>query len=61
MKPSEYPLSSEVKPEAGYVSTTMSPTPVITELSESARARRAAARGEQVRTESGGSDDEKAE
>ena len=26
MKPSEYPLSSEVKPEAGYVSTTMSPT-----------------------------------
>ncbi len=38
MKPSEYPLSSEVKPEAGYVSTTMSPTPVITELSESTAA-----------------------
>ena len=35
MKPSEYPLSSEVKPEAGYVSTTMSPSPVVTELSES--------------------------
>jgi tetratricopeptide (TPR) repeat protein len=34
MKPSEYPLSSEVKPEAGYVSTTMSPTPVVSELSE---------------------------
>ena len=34
MKPSEYPLSSEVKPEAGYVSTTMSPTPVVGELSE---------------------------
>ena len=33
MKPSEYPLSSEVKPEAGYVSTSMSPTPVISELS----------------------------
>ncbi|HEX3697757.1 MAG TPA: tetratricopeptide repeat protein [Polyangia bacterium] len=36
MKPSDYPLASEVKPEAGYVSTTMSPTPVISELSESA-------------------------
>jgi TolA-binding protein len=36
MKPTEYPLSSEWKPEAGYVSTTMSPTPVINELSESA-------------------------
>jgi TolA-binding protein len=36
MKPSEYPLSSEVKPEAGYVSTTMSPSPVVLELSESA-------------------------
>jgi TolA-binding protein len=35
MKPSEYPLSSEVKPEAGYVSTTMSATPVVSELSES--------------------------
>src|SRR4029077_16603711 len=34
MKPSEYPLSSEVKPEAGYVSTNMSPTPVVGELSE---------------------------
>ena len=34
MKPSEYPLSSEVKPEAGYVSTTMSATPVVPELSE---------------------------
>lgn len=33
MKPSDYPLSSEVKPEAGYVSTAMSPTPVISELS----------------------------
>jgi tetratricopeptide (TPR) repeat protein len=36
MKPSDYPLSSEVKPEAGYVSTTMSPTPIIPELSDSA-------------------------
>jgi TolA-binding protein len=35
MKPSEYPLSSEVKPEAGYVSTTMSATHVVSELSES--------------------------
>jgi hypothetical protein len=35
MKPSEYPLSSEVKPEAGYVSTTMSPSTVVPELSES--------------------------
>jgi tetratricopeptide (TPR) repeat protein len=34
MKPSEYPLSSEMKPEAGYVSTTMSLTPVVSELSE---------------------------
>ena len=33
MKPVEYPLSSEIKPEAGYVSTSMSPTTVITELS----------------------------
>jgi hypothetical protein len=38
MKPSEYPLSSEVKPEAGYVSTTMSPSPVVPELSESVSA-----------------------
>jgi type I site-specific restriction-modification system R (restriction) subunit len=38
MKPTEYPLSSEVKPEAGYVSTMMSPTPVINELSETASA-----------------------
>jgi TolA-binding protein len=38
MKPSEYPLSSEVKPEAGYVSTTMSATPVVGELSESVAA-----------------------
>jgi hypothetical protein len=36
MKPSDYPLSSEMKPEAGYVSTTMSPTPVIPELTEGA-------------------------
>jgi tetratricopeptide (TPR) repeat protein len=35
VKPTEYPLSSEVKPEAGYVSTTMEQTPVIPELSES--------------------------
>jgi len=34
MKPSDYPLSSEMKPEAGYVSTTMSPTPLIPELAE---------------------------
>ena len=38
MKPTEYPLASEIKPEAGYVSTTMSETPVIPELSESAPA-----------------------
>ena len=38
MKPSEYPLSSEVKPEAGYVSTMMSPSPVVNELSESVTA-----------------------
>ena len=51
MKPTEYPLSSEIKPEAGYVSTTMSPTPVITELSESASAAAASAQLErQVRT-----------
>jgi tetratricopeptide (TPR) repeat protein len=35
MKPSEYPLSSEVKPEAGYTSSTMSPSSVVLELSES--------------------------
>src|SRR4029078_6098165 len=35
MKPSEYPLSSEVKPEAGYVSTTMAPSSLVPELSES--------------------------
>ena len=34
MKPTEYPLSSEVKPEAGYVSTTMAPSSVVPELSE---------------------------
>ena len=43
MKPSEYPLSSEVKPEAGYVSTTMAPSPVVTELSESVTSGTAAA------------------
>ena len=43
MKPSEYPLSSEVKPEAGYVSTTMSPSPVVMELSESVTTGTAAA------------------
>jgi TolA-binding protein len=42
MKPSDYPLASEVKPEAGYVSTQMSPTPVIPELSEVAVAATAA-------------------
>ncbi len=36
MKPTEYPLASEIKPDAGYVSTSMSETPVISELSESA-------------------------
>jgi hypothetical protein len=35
MKPTEYPLSSEVKPEAGYVSTTMTPATVVLELAES--------------------------
>ncbi len=35
MKPTEYPLASEVKPEAGYVSTMMEETPVIPELGES--------------------------
>jgi hypothetical protein len=34
MKPSDYPLASEMKPEAGYVSTTLSATPVVSELSE---------------------------
>ena len=46
MKPSEYPLSSEVKPEAGYVSTTMSPSPVVLELSESTRRARRRSRPE---------------
>ena len=46
MKPSEYPLSSEVKPEAGYVSTTMSPAPVVPELSESAPIAAAAPSGD---------------
>ncbi len=36
MKPTEYPLASEIKPEAGYVSTTMSETPVISDLGEGA-------------------------
>ena len=35
MKPTEYPLSSEIKPEAGYVSTTMVPATVQMELAES--------------------------
>lgn len=43
MKPTEYPLASEIKPEAGYVSTSMSETPVISELSESASGAAAAA------------------
>ncbi|HVZ86871.1 MAG TPA: tetratricopeptide repeat protein [Polyangia bacterium] len=38
MKPTEYPLASEVKPEAGYVSTAMEETSVVPELSESASA-----------------------
>ena len=46
MKPSDYPLSSEMKPEAGYVSTTMSPTPVIPELTEGAPIAAAAPTGE---------------
>ena len=37
MKPTEYPISSEVNPEAGYYSTNMSPTPVVPELSESVK------------------------
>ena len=36
MKPTEYPLASEIKPEAGYVSTSMSETPVISDLGEGA-------------------------
>jgi tetratricopeptide (TPR) repeat protein len=43
MKPTEYPLASEIKPEAGYVSTSMSETPVISELSDSASGAAAAA------------------
>jgi hypothetical protein len=35
MKPTEYPLSSEIKPEAGYVSTSMTPATVVLELAES--------------------------
>jgi tetratricopeptide (TPR) repeat protein len=38
MKPTEYPLASEAKPEAGYVSTAMEQTSVVPELSESASA-----------------------
>jgi TolA-binding protein len=38
MKPTEYPLSSEMKPEAGYVSTMMAPTALIPELSETGAA-----------------------
>ena len=55
MKPSEYPLSSEVKPEAGYVSTTMAPTPVITELSEVRRSppRRPVLKANEVRMTDG--------
>lgn len=34
VKPTEYPLSSEVKPEAGYVSTTMEQTSVVSDLGE---------------------------
>jgi TolA-binding protein len=45
MKPSDYPLASEVKPEAGYVSTAMSPTPVIPEISMEVAA--SAAKGQQ--------------
>ena len=36
MKPTEFPLASEIKPEAGYVSTSMSETPVISDLGEGA-------------------------
>ena len=38
LQPAEFPLSSEVKPEAGYVSTMMTPSPVVNELSESVTA-----------------------
>ena len=32
MQPSEYPLAVEARPEAGYVSTLMTPAKVIPEL-----------------------------
>ncbi len=38
MRPSEYPLSAEDKPEAGYVSTLMTPAPIMTELPSSVQA-----------------------
>jgi len=44
MKPSEYPLSSEIKPEAGYVATTLTPTTVVPELAPEAAAAPAAAK-----------------
>jgi len=32
MKPSEYPLAAEAKPEPGYVSTPITPAAVVSEL-----------------------------
>ena len=32
MQPSDYPLAAEARPEAGYVSTLMTPATVIPEL-----------------------------
>jgi len=34
MQPSEYPLASEIKPEAGYMATTITPAPLVEELPE---------------------------
>ena len=43
LQPSEYPLASETRPEPGYESTLMSPSPVVSELPASARGPVAAA------------------
>jgi len=38
MMPSDYPLASEMKPEAGYMATVMSPAPLLSELPEESKA-----------------------
>ncbi len=47
MQPSDYPLASEARPEAGYVATTMTPADLVSELPGAEEATAAPADGQQ--------------